>query len=238
MRLDKLLAHVGMGTRKEVKKLIANGEITVNGDVVKNAGMNVHPDKDNIQHLSYPIHYQEFYYVMLNKPAGIISATEDNMHETVIDWVSIDYGHIDLFPVGRLDIDTTGLLLLTNDGKLAHRLLSPKHHVDKTYQAKISGIAKQADVQAFEKGLDLGDFISLPASLKTISVDEKRQESDVHVTIQEGKFHQVKRMFQAVNKQVLALHRIQMGPLLLDTALQLGDYRELTEEERDALLKI
>lgn len=237
MRLDKLLANMGLGTRKEVKKIITSGDISVNNVVVKNVGMNVDPEKDHVTYLDEPIHYQEFYYVMLNKPAGIISATEDNYHETVIDWVAMDYGHVDLFPVGRLDIDTTGLLLLTNDGKLAHRLLSPKHHVSKRYQANISGLVTQADIQQFHQGLDLGDFVTLPARLEIVSIDEDKQESEIIVEIEEGKFHQVKRMFHAVGKEVLTLHRIQMGSLHLDSTLQLGDFRELTHQERDKLLE-
>lgn len=237
MRLDKLLANMGLGTRKEVKKIITSGDISVNNVVVKNVGMNVDPEKDHVTYLDDPIHYQEFYYVMLNKPAGIISATEDNYHETVIDWVAMDYGHVDLFPVGRLDIDTTGLLLLTNDGKLAHRLLSPKHHVSKRYQANISGLVTQADIQQFHQGLDLGDFVTLPARLEIVSIDEEKQESEIIVEIEEGKFHQVKRMFHAVGKEVLTLHRIQMGSLHLDSTLQLGDFRELTHQERDKLLE-
>lgn len=237
MRLDKLLANMGLGTRKEVRKIITSGDISVNNVVVKNVGMNVDPEKDHVTYLDEPIHYQEFYYVMLNKPAGIISATEDNYHETVIDWVAMDYGHVDLFPVGRLDIDTTGLLLLTNDGKLAHRLLSPKHHVSKRYQAHISGLVTQADIQQFQQGLDLGDFVTLPARLEIVSIDEEKQESEIIVEIEEGKFHQVKRMFHAVGKEVLTLHRIQMGSLHLDSTLQLGDFRELTHQERDKLLE-
>lgn len=237
MRLDKLLANMGLGTRKEVRKIITSGDISVNNVVVKNIGMNVDPEKDHVTYLDDPIHYQEFYYVMLNKPAGIISATEDNYHETVIDWVAMDYGHVDLFPVGRLDIDTTGLLLLTNDGKLAHRLLSPKHHVSKRYQANISGLVTQADIQQFHQGLDLGDFVTLPARLEIVSIDEDKQESEIIVEIEEGKFHQVKRMFHAVGKEVLTLHRIQMGSLHLDSTLQLGDFRELTHQERDKLLE-
>lgn len=237
MRLDKLLANMGLGTRKEVRKIITSGDISVNNVVVKNVGMNVDPEKDHVTYLDDPIHYQEFYYVMLNKPAGIISATEDNYHETVIDWVAMDYGHVDLFPVGRLDIDTTGLLLLTNDGKLAHRLLSPKHHVSKRYQANISGLVTQADIQQFHQGLDLGDFVTLPARLEIVSIDEDKQESEIIVEIEEGKFHQVKRMFHAVGKEVLTLHRIQMGSLHLDSTLQLGDFRELTHQERDKLLE-
>lgn len=237
MRLDKLLAHVGMGSRKEVKKTIASGEVTVNGEIIKDSGCKVDPDHDKIMYLSHEISYQEFFYVMLNKPAGIVSATDDNVHETVIDWVSLDYGHARLFPVGRLDIDTTGLLLLTNDGQLAHRLISPKHQVSKRYEAVISGLVNAEDIQTFKKGIDLGDFMTLPAGLEVISQDEINHLSRVIVDIQEGKFHQVKRMFQAVGNQVIELHRIQMGSLLLDPDLSLGDYRELTKDERDCLIK-
>lgn len=235
MRLDKLLSHSGYGSRKDVKKIITSGAIAVNGETVKKVGYNVDPEVDQVTYYNDPIHYQEFYYVMMNKPDGIISATEDRIHQTVIDWVELDYGHIELFPVGRLDIDTTGLLLLTNNGQLAHQLLSPKKSVNKTYQARVSGIVNEKDIESFSKGMDLGDFRSLPAKLEILEVMDDSQETWAEVTIQEGKFHQVKRMFEKVDKQVLELHRIKMGPLVLDPELDLGDYRELTDEERLAL---
>lgn len=231
MRLDKLLSHSGLGSRKDVRKIILNGEISVNDERVVKAGFNVNPNTDIIKYLNIPVNYQEFYYVMLNKPDGIISATEDKYYETVIDWVELDYNHVDLFPVGRLDIDTTGLLLLTNNGQLAHQLLSPKKKVSKRYEAIIDGVVTEFDVAKFKRGLNLGDFITEPAELEILAVDHDLSQSHIHVVITEGKFHQVKRMFEAVDKKVVQLNRLEMGPLKLDPTLGLGDYRELNDEE-------
>lgn len=236
MRLDKLLSHAGYGSRKDVKKIIVSGSITVNDKVIKKVGHNVDPETDTIQYMNEPVLYQEYYYVMLNKPDGIISATEVREYETVIDWVELDFGHAQLFPVGRLDIDTTGLLLLTNNGQLAHQLLSPKKKVKKRYEALIEGVVTEEDIQKFEKGLDLGDFITQSANLEILEVHAEISQTLIHVEITEGKFHQVKRMFEAVGKEVIQLHRISMGPLKLDPELALGDYRELTEAEMDLLV--
>lgn len=235
MRLDKFLSHAGYGSRKEVKKFILKGLIEVNNQVITKVGFIVDPRQDHITYLKEEIHYQEFYYIMLNKPSGIISATEDGYHQTVIDWVELDYNHVDLFPVGRLDIDTTGLLLLTNNGQLAHQLLSPKKEVSKRYRAIIQGVVTEKDIEKFNKGLNLGDFISQPAELDILDIDEDTQLSEIEVIIMEGKFHQVKRMFQAVDKEVIELHRISMGPLELDSNLELGEYRELSETEMTLL---
>lgn len=236
MRLDKVLSHAGYGSRKDVKKLITSGFITVNDDVIKKVGYNVDPLQDDIRYMNEPVMYQKYYYVMLNKPDGIISATEDRVYETVIDWVELDYGHAQLFPVGRLDIDTTGLLLLTNNGQLAHQLLSPKKKVKKRYEALIEGVVTEEDIELFMQGLNLGDFITQPAILEVLEVNETLKQSLIHVEITEGKFHQVKRMFEAVDKTVIQLHRLTMGPLKLDEALALGEYRELTEEEMEQLI--
>lgn len=236
MRLDKLLSHAGYGSRKDVKKIIVSGSITVNDKVIKKVGHNVDPETDIIQYMNEPVLYQEYYYVMLNKPDGIISATEDREYETVIDWVELDFGHAQLFPVGRLDIDTTGLLLLTNNGQLAHQLLSPKKKVKKRYEVLIEGVVTEEDIQKFEKGLDLGDFITQSANLEILEVHAEISQTLIHVEITEGKFHQVKRMFEAVGKEVIQLHRISMGPLKIDPELALGDYRELTEAEMNLLV--
>ncbi|MGX7091240.1 pseudouridine synthase [Hutsoniella sourekii] len=235
MRLDKLLAHAGLGTRKEVKKLITAGEIAVNGETIKKPGFLVDSQADQVTHLNYPVNYQEYYYVMLNKPDGLVSATQDNVYETVVEWVELDYHHVDLFPVGRLDVDTTGLLLLTNDGQLAHQLTSPKKQVPKTYWALVEGQVDEAVIQAFNKGMDLGDFQTLPAELEVQEQDRHTNQSQVLVTIYEGKFHQVKRMFEKCDCKVLELHRLSMGSLVLDEQLDLGDYRELTPEELELL---
>lgn len=232
MRIDKLLAHSGLGTRKEVKKLLKSSIIEINGEIVKDPKTQVDPDQDEIKIAGDPLDYQEFVYFMLNKPAGVISATEDVMHETVLDLLELSDIVQEPHPVGRLDIDTEGLLLLTNDGGLTHRLLSPKHHVDKTYLAEIEGIVTDEDVAAFRKGVELDDgYQTMPAELKVLAVDEESQTSNIEITIQEGKFHQVKRMFHAVGKEVLYLKRLSMGPLTLDPHLELGAYRECTKEE-------
>ncbi|XJS11464.1 pseudouridine synthase [Aerococcaceae bacterium WGS1372] len=235
MRLDKLLSHAGLGSRKDVRKIIISGEISVNDEKVTKAGFNVNPETDTVKYLNIVVNYKEFYYVMLNKPEGIISATEDRQYETVVDWVELDYKHVDLFPVGRLDIDTTGLLLLTNNGQLAHQLLSPKKKVRKKYEALIDGIVTKSDVEKFKQGLDLGDFISQPAKLEILSIDQELAQSHIHVVITEGKFHQVKRMFEAVDKKVIQLKRLEMGPLKLDPNLEIGDYRELNQDELNLL---
>ncbi|MTI95144.1 MAG: rRNA pseudouridine synthase [Firmicutes bacterium] len=228
MRLDKLLANSGHGSRSEVKTLVKAGRVTVNGAAAAGANMAVHPEQDLIQVDGREVHYQKFYYLMLNKPSGVVSATRDNLHSTVVGLVPPEFSHLDLFPVGRLDRDTEGLLLLTNDGKLAHRLLAPKKHVPKTYYARISGRVGADDVAAFARGIELEDFTTLPAELEIL---EAGDESRVYVTIYEGKFHQVKRMFAALGKEVRYLKRIAMGGLALDPALAPGKLRELTAEE-------
>lgn len=232
MRIDKLLAHSGLGTRKEVKKLLKSSIVEINGVVVKDPKTHVDPDADEILIAGETLDYQEFVYFMLNKPAGVISATEDDMHETVLDLLQPSDIVQEPHPVGRLDIDTEGLLLLTNDGALTHRLLSPKHHVDKTYFAEIQGIVTETDIAEFNKGIELDDnYQTMPARLTVLSTDEEEQTSKIEIVIQEGKFHQVKRMFHAVNKEVLYLKRLSMGSVELDPLLELGAYRECTKEE-------
>lgn len=234
MRLDKLIANSGFGTRTEVKKLIKRGLVSVNGKPAKSGNDQVSPDKDEVTVNGILLDYREFVYLMMNKPPGYISATEDNRQSTVLDLIDPSYLHLDLFPMGRLDKDTEGLLILTNDGKLAHQVLSPKKHVDKTYYVEVEGCLDEEDVQSFAEGLDLGDFTSMPAKLTILESDKTSQAV---VVIKEGKFHQVKRMFKAVGKEVLYLKRIQMGQLTLDSSLDLGTYRELTEEELELLQK-
>lgn len=239
MRLDKLLAHTGFGTRKEVKKIIKDKYIQVNGEVVTNPGTKVNPDIDDVRVGGERIYYEEFVYYMLNKPAGVISATEDFIHDTVLDLLDPADSVQEPHPVGRLDIDTEGLLILTNDGQLTHQLTSPKKEVDKEYYAEIEGIVTGEDIEKFEEGLilieDDEEFKTLPAQLEILEVDEERNESIVHVTIQEGKFHQVKRMFHAVGKNVSYLKRVRMNHLVLDPELPLGEYRPLTNEELELL---
>lgn len=235
MRLDKLLVVTGFGSRKEVKSLLKSGQVTVNSIICKKADAKIDETIDEVAVAGQVIRYQKYHYYLLNKPQGIISATQDNYHQTVIDWLGDEYRHLELFPVGRLDIDTTGLLLLTNNGQLAHQLLSPKKKVAKRYQATIAGIVTEADIQQFAEGLDLGDFVTQPAELKILQTDVQRHMSNIEVTIMEGKFHQVKRMFQKVGKTVMELHRLSMGSLILEESLAVGGWRELTEEELQLL---
>lgn len=233
MRLDKFLCEKGFGTRTEVKKIIGKGLVTVNGDVVKRPELKINTEQDEVAYLGETLKYQKYEYYMLNKPVGVVSATQDNLHQTVIELIT-ESDKKDLFPVGRLDVDTEGLLLISNDGELAHRLLSPKKHVPKTYYAEIDGKVTDKEVSLFKQGIQLEeDFMTLPAELKILHSD---RESEVEVTIYEGKFHQVKRMFQAVGMEVLYLKRIAMGPLTLDSSLMTGEYRPLTEAELSSLM--
>lgn len=232
MRLDKFLANAGIGTRSEVKQYIKKGWITINGTPAKKADLSISEEKDEIMFQNKPVVLQTWFYYMLNKPQGVISATEDNFQKTVLDLLGADKRN-DLFPVGRLDKDTEGLLLITNDGTLAHDLLSPKKHVSKTYYAKIEGFVTSTDVEAFTKGVIIDEtFTALPANLKILS---SGPISEIEVEIFEGKFHQVKRMFQAVNKKVIFLKRLSMGTLLLDPTLSPGEYRPLTDLELNQL---
>lgn len=227
MRIDKYLANMGVGTRSEVKKFIGFGKVKVNGVVVKKINHPVNVNEDKVEANGEVVGYSEHVYLMMNKPAGVLSATEDTKKKTVLDLVDHPRKK-QLFPVGRLDKDTVGLLLLTDDGQLSHQLLSPKKHVSKTYYAKVQGLVTLDHVKHFQQGLDLGDFRTKPSTLKILSAG---QISEVEVTITEGKFHQVKRMFEAVGTKVTYLKRLSMGSLSLDDALQEGKWRELTEEE-------
>ncbi|HJV16572.1 MAG TPA: pseudouridine synthase, partial [Bacillales bacterium] len=229
----KLLANLGYGSRKEVKGLLKSGSVKINDVVVKDAKQHVDPQKETVTLNGEVIEYKEFIYLMMNKPQGVLSATEDNRDETVIDILEIEDQVYDPFPVGRLDKDTEGLLLITNDGKLAHRLLSPKKHVPKTYFAVIDQEVTEDDVMVFKKGVTLDDgYITKPGELKIL---KSGILSDIELTITEGKFHQVKRMFESVGKRVVYLKRLTMGPLELDETLELGEYRELTDEEIETL---
>ena len=227
MRLDKLLSDMNVGTRSEIKKNIRKGQVSVNGETIKDAGISVSGDEE-IVYLGQRIQYETFEYYMMNKPAGVISASEDTRQETVLDLMDTNRRK-DLFPVGRLDKDTTGLLLITNDGQLAHDMLSPKKHVDKTYFVRVQGRITDDMVKAFETGIDIGDEKdTAPAVLKVINSGEI---SEAEVTITEGRYHQVKRMFEAVGGKVDYLKRLSMASLVLDEALAPGEYRRLTDEE-------
>lgn len=229
-RLDKIISNLGYGSRKEIKGLARKGFIEVDGVVEKDSGKLVDPEKSVIKINGEQIFYREFIYLMMNKPDGVVSATYDSREETVVDLLEVDHQAFEPFPVGRLDKDTVGLLLLTNDGELNHRLISPKWKVDKVYYAKIDKKVTEKDVEAFKKGITLDDgYVCKEATLEIIEATD--EGSEVNVTIQEGKFHQVKRMFEAVGKSVVYLQRIEFGGLPLDEDLEEGEYRELTEEE-------
>jgi 16S rRNA pseudouridine516 synthase len=234
VRIDKLLANMGYGTRKEVKKLLKSGVVKIDDVIVKDAKTQVDPDTQVVTVWGEEVQYKRYIYLMMNKPQGVISATEDLTQETVVDLLEEEDRIFNPFPVGRLDKDTEGLLLLTNDGQLAHQLLSPKKHVPKTYFVVVDGEVTEEDVQLFRQGIVLDDgYQTKPAELVIL---KSGLRSDVELTITEGKFHQVKRMFAAVGKRVVYLKRIQMGLLPLDETLAPGEYRELTDEEI-ALLK-
>ena len=236
MRLDKFLVACAVGSRTEVKNLLKAGRVTVNGKKEKSAKLQINEERDEIRFDGQVLEYEEFVYYMMNKPQGVISATEDTKHRTVLDLLD-DYARAkEVFPVGRLDIDTHGLLLLTNDGQLAHALLSPKRHVDKTYLAQVEGIMSQEDEDTFAKGISLKDFTCQPAKLELVSVDSVKNQSLVRVTIAEGKFHQVKRMVAYCGKEVVDLQRLTMGTLVLDENLERGEWRRLTREELENLL--
>ena len=232
IRLDKYLANAGAGTRTEVKNQIRKGLVTVNGEVVKKPEMKLDSDRDAVCVGQSPVTYRKYEYYMFHKPAGCVTATQDNLHQTVMDFISSGKKE-ELFPVGRLDKDTEGLLLITNDGALAHELLSPRKHVDKTYYAKVDGMVTKSDQETFLQGVDIGeDKPTLPANLEILTSGEI---SEVCLTIREGRFHQVKRMFEAVGKQVVYLKRLSMGAISLDEHLAKGEYRPLTGEEIESI---
>ena len=235
MRLDKYLCETGFGTRSQVKDLLKRGQVMVNGEVVKKPELKINETTDQILCQGKKASYQKNIYLMLHKPAGVVSATEDNREKTVLDLVSPEDRKNGLFPVGRLDKDTEGLLLLTDDGELAHRLLSPKKHVDKTYYAKIDGQVTEEHVKQFREGLDIGDEKKTLPAVLTILLSGP--VSEIEVTIHEGRFHQIKRMFEAVGCKVTYLKRLSMGSLVLDETLPPEEYRPLTEAELEGLTK-
>lgn len=236
IRLDKYLADMSIGTRQEVKKYIRQGRVKINEDIIKKPEYKIREDEDEVTFDGAPVAYETFEYYMLNKPAGVISATEDKRDKTVLDLIK-EKKRKDLFPVGRLDKDTEGLLLITNDGALAHRMLSPKKHVDKCYYAEINGGVTEDDVRVFKERINIGTQEepewTMPAELKIL---EKGTVSRIRLTIREGKFHQVKRMFLAVGKEVVYLKRERMGALVLDEELAPGEYRKLTDSELKSIL--
>lgn len=234
MRLDKYLSNMGVGSRREVRLKIQRGKARVNDEVIRLIDYKVKPEEDTITFYGEMVTYSEYIYLMLNKPSGCITATEDLVEKTVLDLIKHGRKKT-LFPVGRLDKDTEGLLILTNDGKLAHKLLAPKSHVAKVYYAKIEGCVTLDDIKIFKLGIWLDDrYKTLPAKLNIISAGDI---SEIEVTIYEGKFHQIKRMFEAVGKKVIYLKRLEMGGLKLDEELKPGDYKELMEADINRLKK-
>lgn len=235
-RLDKVLSNLGYGSRKEIKGIAKKGLVTVDGVVIKDSAFQLDPEKSVITVNGEEINYRKHIYLLMNKPDGVVSATYDKYDHTVVDILEPEDAVFEPFPVGRLDKDTVGLLILTNDGDLNHRLISPKWHVDKVYYAKIDKEVTEKDVKAFEKGVTLDDgYKCMPAGLEILTSSE--EGSEVHVTLQEGKFHQVKRMFESLDKKVVYLRRIKFGPIDIDEDLEEGQYRELTDEEVEMLKK-
>ena len=232
-RLDKILGNMGYGTRKEVKAIVKSGDVKVNGAFANDPGMHVDPEADEVEVYDEKIMYRKYIYLLMNKPAGVITATEDDYDETVVDLLNDEHKIFKPSPVGRLDKDTEGLLILTNDGDLNHRLMAPKSHVSKKYYAIINGRVTEKDIEKFKKGVVLDDgYKTFPAELKILVQGEV---SEIEVIIYEGKYHQVKRMFESVGKVVKYLKRIEVGPLKLDESLNTGEYRELTEDELNLL---
>lgn len=233
-RLDKILSNLGFGSRKEVKALVKSGVVKVHGNVILDSSLSIDPDNEEITVNDVMVQYRKYIYIMLNKPQDVVSATFDNYDTTVIDLLDKKEISFKPAPVGRLDKDTEGFLLLTNDGPLNHRLTSPKYHVNKVYYAEIDNIVTSDDIEAFNNGITIDDgYKCREAKLEIIKSSEDC--TSVYVTIQEGKFHQVKRMFEALNKNVIYLKRIKFGPLELDEKLNSGEYRELSENEIDLL---
>lgn len=232
-RLDKVLASTGKWTRREAKELIRQRQVLADGVLIRSAEEKVDPEAVHITVSGEALVYRKYTWVMLNKPAGYLSATEDGRGATVLDLLPEELRRQGLFPVGRLDKDTEGLLLLTNEGGLAHDLLSPRRHVDKVYYTRTEGRLTEADSRAFEAGMVLDDgLVCLPAGLEIITAGE---ESEAYVTLREGKFHQVKRMLAHLGKPVLYLERVRMGPLAMDKELSRGAFRFLTENELEEL---
>lgn len=228
MRLDKFLANMGVGTRSEVKQLLKKGSVKVNQNIVKLPKLHVNPNSDEIMVNDEVVSYIDKVYIMLNKPKGYISATEDEVHPTIIDLIP-EYAHLNIFPVGRLDKDTEGLLLVTNDGQFNHEVMNPNKHVSKTYEVYSKHPITQFDIDKFKSGIELSDGKLKPAILKKVD------NYVSHVTIYEGKYHQVKRMFHSIENEVLELKRIKIAELELDHNLDLGSYRLLTQLDFDNL---
>ena len=229
IRLDKFLCEMQIGSRREIKEFAKRGRIKVNGNVIKSTDLKIHPNVDHVYVDNKKVDFVQFEYFMMNKPQGVISATKDEKETTVVDLIK-DSARVDLFPVGRLDKDTEGLMVITNDGEMAHRILSPSKHISKTYFARIDGVVTAEDVVRFANGITLADgTVTRPANLVILKADNGI--SEVEVKIYEGKYHQIKRMFAACGKHVIYLKRLAMGRMMLDNSLKPGEYRRMTDEE-------
>ena len=235
MRLDRWLTTLGAGSRSEVKLWIRAGKVAVNGRIVRDPALSFEPETDQPELNEKKLDGRVVRHVMMHKPAGVLTAARDNRQMTVMDLLPAEYRSMGCMPVGRLDKDTTGILVFTCDGELSHRLLSPARHVEKRYRALASGVMDEADTELFSRGIDLGDFTALPARLEILRTDAESGTTLAEVTVTEGKFHQVKRMFAAAGHEVRMLHRCSFGPLELDPALPEGEWRELTDGELKAL---
>lgn len=234
-RIDKIISNMGYGSRKQVKQYIKEGRIKVEDKVIKDNKYKLNPYEAQVFFDGEKVIYKEYIYVMMNKPKGLVSSTDDPHTKTVVDILEHKYALYNPFPVGRLDKDTEGLLLISNDGQMAHELLSPKKKVDKKYYVEVNGFIEEKHIDLFKAGIKLEDgYETLPAELEII---EGNIISKAYLTIKEGKFHQVKRMFKALSMEVIYLKRISMGNLVLDETLKPGEYRELKEEEKSLLIK-
>lgn len=238
MRIDKFLANQDIGSRSQVKQYIKKGMVSINGTVCKSPEQKIDENTDQISYNGTVIGYQKHHYYMLNKPAGCVSTTNDNLHTTILDLLKGSVSVKNLFPVGRLDIDTEGLLLITDDGELSHNLLSPSKHVAKTYFARIDGLVTEEHIKAFKAGLDIGDDKpTKPGTLFIKSANPDTSTSEILLTITEGRYHQVKRSFEVLGMKVTYLKRLSMGSLTLDESLAPGEFRELTDSELQALIQ-
>lgn len=229
MRLDKFIVESGLASRSEITKVAKNGGVTVNGQIVRRVSGHIDPTADKVTYLGKDVIWREFTYVMLNKPEGYVSATEDDKFPTVITLLPDELQRIGLFPCGRLDKNTLGLMILTNNGPLSHKLLAPKNHVSKKYRFKVKFPISEDDVSALESGVDIGGYITAPCKV------EMTDEKEGYITLTEGKYHQIKLMAEAVHNQITYLERVTFGPIKLDEKLERGEWRHLTEDEQNAL---
>ena len=229
MRLDKFIVESGLASRSEITKVAKNGGVTVNGQIVRRVSGHIDPTADKVTYLGKDVIWREFTYVMLNKPEGYVSATEDDKFPTVITLLPDELQRIGLFPCGRLDKNTLGLMILTNNGPLSHKLLAPKNHVSKKYRFKVKFPISEDDVSALESGVDIGGYITAPCKV------EMTDEKEGCITLTEGKYHQIKLMAEAVHNQITYLERVTFGPIKLDEKLERGEWRHLTEDEQNAL---